>query len=171
MTSQGTTDYLSSLVDELRKLPSETEWVEFKRNNEKPEEIGEYLSALANSAALVGKSSAYILWGIDDATHDVVGTTFEPGKRKVGGEELENWLLRLLEPKIHFRFHPVEVDGRPLVLLEIGRAFRHPVRFQGQEFIRVGSYGRNSRTSRRKNGPSGGSSTRRRSRTGLPPSV
>ena len=126
-------------MDELRKLPSETEWVEFKRNSEKPEEIGEYLSALANSAALVGKSSAYIVCGIDDAPHDVVGTTFEPGKRKVGGEELENWLLRLLEPKIHFRFHPVEVDGRPLVLLEIGLAFRHPVRFQCREFIPVGS--------------------------------
>jgi ATP-dependent DNA helicase RecG len=27
----------------------------------------------------------------------------------------------------------------PVVLLEIGRAFRHPVRFQGEEFIRIGA--------------------------------
>ncbi|MDC4222969.1 MAG: hypothetical protein MPW15_01645 [Candidatus Manganitrophus sp.] len=27
-----------------------------------------------------------------------------------------------------------------MVLLEIARAFRHPVRFQGQEFIRIGTY-------------------------------
>ena len=140
MMSQGAAEYLVSLVHELRKLPAETEWVEFKHNNENPEEIGEYLSALANAAALVGKSSAFVLWGIDNATHDVVGTTFRPGRKKISNEELENWLLRLLEPKIHFRFHPVEVDGKPVVVLEIGRAFRHPVRFQGQEFIRVGSY-------------------------------
>jgi len=140
MTTQGTVDYLISLVHELRKLSAETEWVEFKHNNEDPNEIGEYLSALANAAALIGKSSAYLLWGIDDTTHDVVGTTFRPGKKKVGNEELENWLLRLLDPKIHFRFHPVDVDGKPVVLLEISRASLHPVRFQGQEYIRVGSY-------------------------------
>jgi len=34
----------------------------------------------------------------------------------------------------------VVVDGQPVALLEIGRAIRHPVQFQGQEFIRVGSY-------------------------------
>ncbi|MDP2793059.1 MAG: hypothetical protein Q8O25_03090 [Sulfurisoma sp.] len=32
------------------------------------------------------------------------------------------------------------VDELPVVLLEIERAFRQPVQFQGQEFIRVGSY-------------------------------
>ena len=53
--------------------------------------------------------------------------------------ELETWLLRLLTPKIHFRFHALTVDGMPVVLLEIGRAFRHPVRFQGEEFIRIGA--------------------------------
>src|SRR6266545_1417902 len=59
-----------------------------------------------------------------------------PSRRK----ELENWLLRLLTPKIHFSFFEVRVDGQPVVLLEIERAFRHPVQFQGVELIRVGSY-------------------------------
>ena len=34
----------------------------------------------------------------------------------------------------------MSVDGRAVVLLEIGRAFRHPVKFRGQEYVRVGSY-------------------------------
>lgn len=140
MTTDRTTEYLVSLVNELRKLPRETEWVEFKRNNDDPEEIGEYLSALSNASALCGKSKAYMVWGIDNATHDVVGTTFNPASKKVGNEELENWLLRLLEPRIHFRFHPMEIDGKAVVLLEIPHAYRHPVRFSGQEYIRVGSY-------------------------------
>ncbi|MBC2712337.1 MAG: putative DNA binding domain-containing protein [Desulfosarcina sp.] len=133
-------DYLISLVHELRKLPRETEWVEFKRSNANPEEIGEYLSALANAAALLGKVNAYLVWGIDDATHDVVGTAFRPGIVKTGGEELENWLLRLLAPKINFCFFELTVEKQPVVLCEIGAAFRHPVRFKSTEFIRIGSY-------------------------------
>jgi len=131
---------LISLVNELCKLPRETEWVEFKANRAESEEVGEYLSALSNSAVLAGKAFAYMVWGIDDATHEIVGTEFSPFTAKVGNEELENWLLRLLSPKIHFRFFEFEADGLKLVLLEIGRAFRHPVQFQNQEFIRVGSY-------------------------------
>lgn len=45
-------EYLQSLVRELAKLPDETEWIEFKCNNKQPQMIGEYISALSNSAAL-----------------------------------------------------------------------------------------------------------------------
>ena len=48
-------EYLKSLVKEIIKLPNETEWIEFKHNNEDPQMIGEYISALSNSAALNGK--------------------------------------------------------------------------------------------------------------------
>lgn len=54
-------DYLVGLVAELRKLPTETEWVEFKENNDNPQEVGEYLSALSNTAALCGKTHAYLV--------------------------------------------------------------------------------------------------------------
>ncbi|MBP7799665.1 MAG: hypothetical protein KA072_13680 [Thermoanaerobaculaceae bacterium] len=47
---------------ELCRLPDETEWVEFKVNDFNPQEIGEYISALANSAALNGKAFAYLVW-------------------------------------------------------------------------------------------------------------
>ncbi len=140
MTSEHPTSYLVSLVRELCNLPKETEWLELKVNNADPEEIGEYISALSNSAALAGKAFAYLIWGVSDGDHEIVGTSFKPHAAKVGNEELENWLLRLLSPKIHFHFFEVSVEGRPVVLLEIERAFRHPVQFRGQELIRVGSY-------------------------------
>ena len=135
-------EYLVSLVQELRNFPRETEWVEFKVNSYVHQEIGEYISALANSAALLGKPFAYVVWGIADQDHAVVGTSFNPNNERVGNEELESWLLRLLMPKINFRFSEVSVDGYPIILLEIERAFRHPVQFRGQEYIRVGSYKR-----------------------------
>lgn len=140
VTPERHTEYLVSLVRELCKLPRETEWTEFKVNNVEPQEIGELVSALANSAALTGKAFAYLVWGVANDDHSIVGTRFAPRAAKVGNEELENWLLRLLTPKIHFRFFEVSVDGQPVVLLEIERAFRHPVQFQGLELIRVGSY-------------------------------
>jgi len=135
-----TLKYLRSLVAELRSLPAETSWVEFKRNNANPEDIGEYLSALSNAAALEGKANAYVVWGIEDGTHDVKGTTFELAKAKKGNEDLENWLVRLLSPRLHFRWNQFEYEGHSLVLLEIPRAMVKPTQFSGVEFIRVGSY-------------------------------
>jgi ATP-dependent DNA helicase RecG len=143
LTRDRPAEYLTILVRELVQLPAEADWVEFKRDNDDPREIGEYISALSNSAALLGKPSAYLVWGVADGSQEIVGTTFKPRAAKVGNEELENWMLRLLEPKIDFRFFEVSVDGKAVVVLEIDRAFRHPVRFQGQEFIRVGSYKKN----------------------------
>lgn len=131
-------DYLAGLVRELIKLPAEVAWVEFKHNNANPQELGEYVSALANAAALDGKVYAYLLWGIANDDHAIVGTTFDPSTARKGNEPLESWLLRLLAPKIHFRFDQVTVDEKSLVLLEINRAAHRPVAFRGIEYIRVG---------------------------------
>lgn len=60
MTVDRPGNYLLSVLSELRKLPNETEWVEFKHNNDKPDEIGEYISALSNSAALLGKINGWL---------------------------------------------------------------------------------------------------------------
>ncbi len=140
MTKQRDEKYLVSLVRELCALPRETEWVEFKENKADPHDIGEYISAMANSAALEGKAFAYVVWGVRNEDHEIVGTTLKPHARKVGNEELENWLLKLLEPKIDFRFYEVPFQNNIVVILQIQRATRHPVRFSGQEFIRVGTY-------------------------------
>ena len=132
-------DYLLGLVRELCNLPHETDWVEFKVNYREPQDIGEYISALANAAAVHGKAHAYMLWGVEDETQAITGTKFSPATAKKGNEPLETWLLRLLTPRIDFRFHEVTHDERPIVLLEIERASRHPVAFEGVEYIRVGS--------------------------------
>lgn len=130
----------ANLVRELCSLGSETECVEFKLNNSDPDGIGEYISALSNSAALCGKAFGYVVWGVDDETHALEGTDFHPDKKRVGNEEIENWLLRHTRPTIHIRFLEGVVDQRRVVVLEVGRAMHHPVRFKSHEFIRVGSY-------------------------------
>jgi ATP-dependent DNA helicase RecG len=139
MSSLSDNDYFVGLVTELRKLPAETGWVEFKENITNPNDIGEYLSALSNSAALDGKANAYLVWGVQDGTHDVVGTSFKPSKAKKGNEDLENWLRRQLSPSLHFRWYAFEYEQKPVVLLEIPRASGKPTQFSGVELIRVGS--------------------------------
>lgn len=140
MTGPALGEYLDGLVSELRKLPHETTWLEFKENNANPEEIGEYISALSNSAALEGKANAYVLWGVKDDTREAVGTAFKPKQTKKQNEDLENWLVRLLSPRLHIQFFEVVHEDKRVVVLEIPRAHGKPVQFQGIEYIRVGSY-------------------------------
>jgi len=140
MSTDRDADYLVGLVRELCKLPHETEWVEFKTNNADPQQIGEYISGLANIAALIGKAHGYLVWGVEDTTHRIVGTTFSPTSTRKGNEALESWLMRLLDPHVELRITQLNVDGKSVVLIEIGAATTRPVRFAGTEYIRVGSY-------------------------------
>jgi len=79
-------EYLANLVHELCHFIGEAEWVELKCNNANPEEIGEYISALSNAAALHGKAHGHVLWGINNETHSIAGTNFDPATAKKGNE-------------------------------------------------------------------------------------
>lgn len=131
---------LNILLEELRELPKESEWVEFKHNNTNPQEIGEYISALANSANLENKEFGYLVFGIEDKTHKVLGTTFEPKKEKIGEQEMENWLATQLEPRIDFKIFEFIYKENNIVLFQIEAANNRPVSFKGIEYIRIGSY-------------------------------
>lgn len=141
MTLLRSDEFLHGLLKELVNLPQETEWVEFKENKADMEDIGQYISALANSAALTGKSHGYVVWGVTDATHEIVGTSFNPFTTKMGNEELINWLLQRLSPRLYFCFYELALDStRNIVILEINSAEHTPVKFMGNEYIRIGTY-------------------------------
>ena len=132
---------LQSKLSELQSLPQEAEWVEFKSNWDQKEDIGEYISALSNSAALLGKTHGYIVWGVADGSHEIIGTSFRPRQAKgKGNEDMELWLGIHLNPRIDFRIHEFEAEGKSVVLFEIPATRSIPVSFQGERFIRVGSH-------------------------------
>ena len=130
---------IAERVRELCRLPAENEWVEFKVNQSEPKRIGQGISALANSAALGGQPAGYLVWGVEDGTHAVVGTRFQPRKDKKGSEPLIPWLLQQLRPSIPFHFHEVEVDHKPVVVLQVSPARTQPVAFGGERFLRIDS--------------------------------
>ena len=129
---------LNILLSELRAEPAETEWLEFKENN--GQELGEYISALSNSACLHDREYAYIIFGINDKNHRIVGTKFDLNQKVKGNENLIPWLTRLLTPKIHFETHEFIAEGERIILFRIHATVNTPVKFSGIPYIRIGSY-------------------------------
>lgn len=130
---------LIDLIHQLLSLSRETEWIEYKHNKADPEEIGNYIAGLSNSSALHRKPWGYLLWGIEDESLHIVGTSFQPYKTKKGNQELESYLLGLLTPKIEIRIHECLIDNHRMVLIEVQAAKFRPTRFNGIESIRVGT--------------------------------
>jgi ATP-dependent DNA helicase RecG len=130
---------LAPLLDRLLAASGEHEWVEFKHNIDEPHVIGEYLSALANAAALEGEPFGYIVWGIEDGSRRVLGTRFKPASVKVGAQLLNLWLHQYLRPKLDFRFEAFAYRGLPMVLLRVPAAMGQPVSFHEVAYIRIHS--------------------------------
>ena len=137
MTQQQLTD----LLYELAKQPHESEWVEFKLNFHSENEIGENISAISNGACLKNQDFGYLVFGVDDKTHQIRGTTFLPKLHKKGSEELEHWLATRLSPKIDFSIYEFDCeDNKHIAIIVIPAAKEQPVEFFHQAYIRVGSY-------------------------------
>lgn len=131
---------LTALLDRLRAEPRESEWLEFKANRYDPQAIGEYLSALANSACLLGKPRGYLVFGIEDGTHAVVGTSFDPQTEVGQGNQLlPLWLAVLLSPKLGFEIRTCQYQGQRVVVFEVHPAFDRPVEFRGKAYVRNGT--------------------------------
>ena len=131
---------LTALLDRFRREPHETEWLEFKKNHYEPQVLGEYLSALANAACLAGKPRGYLVFGVEDQSHDVVGTQFDPHAVKAkGNQDLQLWLTMGLQPNVGFEVHVLAHPKGRVVFFEIGPAWDRPVRFYGTAYIRVGT--------------------------------
>ena len=134
------TQELTALLDRLRAEPRESEWLEFKRDRYESQVLGEYISALANSACLLGKPRAYLVFGIEDGTHAVAGTTFDPAAEKgIGNQLLPIFLSQGLQPNVGYEFYPLTYQGKRVVLFEINPAFGRPVKFKGTAYIRDGT--------------------------------
>ncbi|MDR0737975.1 MAG: putative DNA binding domain-containing protein [Prevotellaceae bacterium] len=131
---------IRTVIADIQAAAKESEWVEFKTNNYRSETIGEYISALANGAAYMGQSKGYLAFGIDDATHAIVGTTYNPKNDKIGDQEIENWIATQLSPRIDFVIEETIINGKHVVLFIIDAAGNTPVKFKGTAWIRVGTY-------------------------------
>lgn len=137
MDKQALLETLSLLCSQSR----ESGCVEFKSSWEAPKDIGQYIAALANTATLEHNNRAWMVWGVDNSTHAVVGTTFDPFKAKgEGNQSLIMWLSQKIRPKPDFQFYDLTVTEGRVVILEIHPARSAPLAFDGVRYIRIDSH-------------------------------
>ncbi|NLH59780.1 MAG: transcriptional regulator [Ignavibacteriales bacterium] len=129
---------LIDLLNKLVKQPNENEWLEFKLNFHSGDEIGELISALSNGACLHNQPFGYLVFGVEDKTHQIHGTTFKPKSHKKGNEDLESWLLQRLNPRIDFEVCEFNYDDtKHISIYIIPAAQNRPVEFNHNSFIRI----------------------------------
>ena len=68
---------LNEILEDIVSRNYEEDWFEFKENWFEPHALGEYIAGMSNAAALAGQEYAFFVWGIEDVSHQVVGTTFD----------------------------------------------------------------------------------------------
>lgn len=72
-------------LNELRALPAETETVEFKKAETSFlfDELGKYFSALSNEANLKAADCAWLVFGIENKHHKIVGTQYKKERKEL----------------------------------------------------------------------------------------
>lgn len=131
-------DKYIDLLETLLSYKDEYEWLDFKENWFSKDEIGEYISAIANGAALCGKEFGYIVWGVNDATKEVVGATVNFNK-DIDNEPYKHYLARNLTPKISFETVEFKYNEARIVMLIIPQSKSIVTKFKNEAFIRIGS--------------------------------
>ena len=73
---------LKEELDFLLSLPAETEWVEFKeaKRSYPFDKIGRYFSSLSNEARLKNQKAGWLIFGVADKSHAIVGSTFRSNR-------------------------------------------------------------------------------------------
>ena len=127
---------LTQLVRELSRQGREHPWAEFKHNNTNADTIGKLVSAISNIAAVLGRPTGTVVWGIEDNTGRIVGTNFEPQAERTGNQHLVAWLDQTTSASVRTEFTEVFLEEQRLVVLEIDAASGSPTQFKGVEYIR-----------------------------------
>lgn len=89
--------------------------------------------------ALFNQEHAFLIGGVNDATHQITGTTFIPAEETQGNQGLELWIAMQLELQVQFYSHSCIIDGKNVVLMEVNAAHSAPVKFRGADYIRIDS--------------------------------
>lgn len=126
-----------ALLESLCALPREADWVEFKQNQFDADSVGQYISALANSAMFHEKDHAYLVFGVRNADHEVVGTSVNIENERVGEDRFLFWLSKYLDPRVTVQHHRMLYKGKNVVILCIDPVYQKPVKFKRIAYIRV----------------------------------
>ncbi len=131
---------LRNVLTELISLPGETEIVEFKeaKNGYDFNKIGKYFSALSNEANLCHKPFAWLVLGVQDNSHQIVGSNFRTGRKDL--DSLKAEIAQLTTNKITFiEIHELFIQEGRVIMFQIPAApIGIPIAFKGHYYGRDG---------------------------------
>lgn len=140
----------SERFDEFRRLPVETEWLEFKeaKTTFDTDTLGRYVTALSNEANLCGRDAGWLIFGvkdkIDSATglRPVVGSSY--AKNTADLNELKRQIFTYTSPSLGLNDplvvdHPECIPGSRVLMWRIPAALPGiPVAWKGHYYGRSG---------------------------------
>ena len=112
-------EYYYSILQHLLSRV-ENEVVEFKaaKNNFDIDDLGKYFSALSNEANLRERDFGWLVFGVDNKTHEVVGTNFKDGD--VALNRLKQDMAQHTTDNLIFRdIVPLTIDSKRVLLFQI----------------------------------------------------
>jgi ATP-dependent DNA helicase RecG len=126
------------LLDELRALPSEIEWVEFKeaKNTFHFDEIGKYFSALSNEANLKGRDFGWLIFGIEHKSRKIINTLFRSNKTDL--DSLKSEIANKTTNRITFlEIYELHLPEGRVIMFQIPSAPRGiPIAWEGHYYGR-----------------------------------
>lgn len=131
---------LKGTLNDLRSLDSENEIVEFKeaKNNYDFTKLGKYFSALSNEANLCSKPYGWLVFGVKDNDHSIVGTQYRSERKDL--DKLKGELANKTTNRISFIeiYELPEPEGRVLMFKIPAAPKGIPVSFDGHYYARDG---------------------------------
>ncbi|MGV8114754.1 MAG: ATP-binding protein [Lentimicrobium sp.] len=133
-----TTQELTQILQSLRNLTAENEIVEFKeaKTGYDFNKLGKYFSALSNEANLKGRPYAWLVFGIENKKHAIVGSEFRAQRKDLNS--LKSELANKTTNRITFIeiYELIEPEGR-VVMFQIPAAPKGlPIAFDGHYYGR-----------------------------------
>lgn len=132
---------LNKILDRLISMTHETEVVEFKRaeNTFSDTDLGRYFSALSNEANLKGQEKAWLVFGVDNDTHNLTDTHYKTSRASL--DDVKKKIADQTTSRLTFdEIYAFEREGKRVVMFEIPAAPRGiPIAYQGHYYGRDGS--------------------------------
>ncbi|MFN3998600.1 RNA-binding domain-containing protein [Algoriphagus sp.] len=133
-----TNSELKDILLSLRNLTAENEIVEFKeaKNGYDFTKLGKYFSALSNEANLKGKTYAWLVFGVENKKHDIVGTQYRPQRKDL--DKLKSEIGDKTTNRITFiEIYELKVPEGRVVMFQIPAAPKgFPIAFDGHYYGR-----------------------------------
>lgn len=131
---------LTQILNGLRDLTAENEIVEFKEAKTGYDftKLGKYFSALSNEANLKGRPYAWLIFGVENSAHRIVGSHFRSERKDL--DSLKGEIGRKTTNRITFiEIYELDTSDGRVVMFQIPAAPKgFPLAFEGHYFGRDG---------------------------------